>query len=223
MLRLHALALIMLFLCVPMGTTLIHAKPSSNLILIHAQTTNYPYAHALCHCTHGLHRILAPCPWLHALEKVNTTPCSCLKPTLLPIDAMAPCHIPFFLGIATSHGIVPMTPYSYTRHCTPCVQHPILCLESTSLLSMTHPSNKPWHWAHGSSSHPTQGITPLYCCWEESSHHSLCHYRHKLHTTTCHRAHVWVRTRLTPCALLMSKALHQGLQVWPCPSHHASP
>ena len=39
------------------------------------------HCHAPCRCAHGLHHTLAPCPWLRALARVTTTPCSCLKPT----------------------------------------------------------------------------------------------------------------------------------------------
>ena len=82
---------------------------STHLSHIHAEASIRLCAQAPCHCTYGLHRILAPCPWLRALARVTNTPCSCLKPICLHVAAMAPCHVPSSLGAATSHGIVPMT------------------------------------------------------------------------------------------------------------------
>ena len=56
----------------------------------------------------------SPYPWLHALARITTTLCSCLKPTPLPIVTMTPCHILISLGATTSHDIAPMTPYPCT-------------------------------------------------------------------------------------------------------------
>ena len=46
---------------------------------------------------------------------------------------------------------------------------------------------------------------------------------HGLYTIICRGAHVWVPTRLSPCALLVSNALHWGSLVWPHPCHLVSP
>ena len=102
-----------------------------------------------------------------ALVRVIATPCSCLKPAPLPIAVMAPCHIPLPLGTTTSHGIAPMTPHLCTRHCT--LVHSMLCHVLSKLccccILMSHPSNIPWYYVHGSSSCLAQAIAPL------------CHYQ----------------------------------------------
>ena len=64
--RLHALALIILLLCVSMWVALVHAKPSSwfaCLSLIQVEATICLYAHTRCCCAYRLHHILDPCPW----------------------------------------------------------------------------------------------------------------------------------------------------------------
>ena len=149
---------------------------------------------------------------LCALARVTTTLCSCLKPTPHLVVAMVPCHVSSFLDATPSHGIAPMTPYPCMRHCALMCHIPrhflswLCCCD----ISMLHPSNRPWHCTHVSSSCLAQGIAPLCHCQEESLHHALCHCSHRLHTTTCCGAHVWVPTRFALWALLMSEAKHQG-------------
>ena len=83
--------------------------------------------------------------------------------------------------------------------------------------------NKLWCCTHGSSSYLAQVIVPLCHCWEGSLHYVLCDCNHELHTTTCRGVHVWLPTRLAPCALLVLYALHQGPLVWPRLCYHVSP
>ena len=78
-------------------TTHVHAKPSLGLHESHScQGNMLSLFHTHAPCAHGLHHTLAPCPWLHALARVTTTPCSCLK--LMPwkpfLLRWAPCHVP---------------------------------------------------------------------------------------------------------------------------------
>ena len=187
-------------------TTHVHAKPSLGLHESHScQGNMLSLFHAHAPCAHELHHTLAPCPWLHALARVTTTPCSCLK--LMPwkpfLLRWAPCHVPSSLSATTSHDVAPMTPHLCTRHWALAS-----CLDSASLL--LHPSNKPWHYAHGSSRRLAQGIAPLCHCREGSLHHTSCHCGHGLHTTTHCGAYMWVSTRLAPCSLLVLEALHWG-------------
>ena len=112
----------------------------------------------------------SPYPWLHALARITTTLCSCLKPTPLPIVTMTPCYILISLGATTSHDIAPMTPYPCTRHCT------LMCF---SLLLHLHTSKQ-----------QTMALHSCAHCQEGSPLHALCYCGHGLHTTTCLGAHV---------------------------------
>ena len=138
--------------------------------------------------------------------------------TFLVAMGTMPCPIlsPSFLSATRSHDIAPMTPHLCTRHWALAS-----CLDSASLL--LHPSNKPWHYAHGSSRRLAQGIAPLCHCREGSLHHTSCHCGHGLHTTTHCGAYMWVSTRLAPCSLLVLEALHRGPLLWLHPCHLVSP
>lgn len=156
-----------------------HAKPSSwfpPLSPIRVEEIDYLYTHSPCHCTHRLHHILAPCPWLHALTRVTTTPCVYLKPTPLPIFAMAPCHIPLSLSTIMSQGITPMTPHSFTRHCALMysILHHVLSWLHCRCILMLHLSNRVGNYVHGLSIYLTQGIAPLCHYRERSLHHVPC-------------------------------------------------
>ena len=103
------------------------------------------------------------------------------------------------------------------------ILHRVLSWLRYCCISMLHPSNRPWHCAHDSSSCLTQGVAPLFPSLGGES--ASCPV--SLRSWVAHQHLSWspcvVPTRLAQCALLVSEALHQGPLVWPCPSHHASP
>ncbi|RVW17077.1 Phenylalanine--tRNA ligase beta subunit, cytoplasmic [Vitis vinifera] len=90
------------------------------------------------------------------------------------------------------------------------ILHRVLSWLRYCCISMLHPSNRPWHCAHDSSSCLTQGVAPLFPSLGGES--ASCPV--SLRSWVAHQHLSWspcvVPTRLAQCALLVSEALHQG-------------
>lgn len=151
---------------------------------------------------------------LHTLARVTTTPCSCLKPTLLHVASMAPCHIPSFSWCNNELWHCAHDSSSMHEALHPHVLHPTSCLESALLLLHLHATSKqhamalcPWLFKPPSTRHcaflPQLGgesasrpvplwplVAYLHMSWSPSAGANKAH---------------------PLCALLVSEALHFGV------------
>ena len=111
----------------------------------HSSRDNHPsLCPPPCHCVHGLHRIQAPWPWLHALARVITTPCSCLRPMPLHVAVMAPCHVPSYSWCSHKSWQLPMNPFPCMRHCDLMCRIPHRVLSWLYCCCISMLSNRPW-------------------------------------------------------------------------------